>query len=222
MKAKAQKISPKTAIVLIVVGALVVLLAGMFVLVNPQRHKASSLTAEVEKTNAQIAAAEALAKQKPEQQRIRVADLFKVAEAMPDETDMTGIILQLQQTAREAGVEFNSIQPQSSVAGAGYSEQPIDLLFDGNYFSLTDFLFRLRKLVSVHHGTLDATGRLFSVGRIDFAAGKKGFPSISATVHVSAFVYNPAAASPLTLPPTAGSPTETTPSSNAVASGATP
>jgi Tfp pilus assembly protein PilO len=222
VKAKAKKISPKAAVVLIVAGALVVLLTGMFALVMPQRHKASSLTAEIEKTNAQIAAAEALAAQKPEQQRIRVADLFKVAEAMPDERDMTGIILQLQQTAREAGVEFNSIQPQASVAGAGYSEEPIDLLFDGNYFALTDFLFRLRKLVTVHHGTLDATGRLFSVGRIDFTAGKNGFPSITATVHVSTFVYNPAVAAPLTLPPSASESTETTPSSSAVASGATP
>ena len=72
---------------------------------------------------------------------------------------------------------FDSIQPQPLSPGAGYDLQPIDLAFVGNYYSLTDFLFRLRKLVSVHRGTLDATGRLFSVGRIDFAPGEDGFPA---------------------------------------------
>jgi Tfp pilus assembly protein PilO len=221
---KSRKISPKLATGLVVAGALVVLLAGMFALVMPQRHKASDLTAEIDKTNVQIATARALAAQKPEQERIRVADLFKVVEAMPDDPDMTGIILQLQQTAREAGVGFDSIQPQSQqAAGTGYSEQPIDLTFAGNYFSLTDFLFRLRKLVTVRHGELNATGRLFSVGKIAFAPGVKGFPSISATIRVSAYAYSPAAAAATTVPPASTDGTETTPSaSSAVASGVAP
>jgi Tfp pilus assembly protein PilO len=221
VSAKARKISPTTASVLVVAGALVVLLAGMFALVLPQRHKASSLTEEIASTHTQIVTARALAALKPEQQRIRVADLFKVVKAMPDDSDMTGIILQLQQTASDAGVEFASIQPQPSVAGLGYAEQPIDLAFDGNYFSLTDFLFRLRKLVTVHHGALDATGRLFSVGRIDFAPSDKGFPQIAATVRVSAFVYSPAAATSPTDTTTTET-TETTSSPAAVASGVTP
>jgi len=220
VSAKARKISPTTASVLVAAGALVVLLAGMFALVMPQRHKASRLTEEIASTQTQIVTARALAAQKPEQQRIRVADLFKVVKSMPDDPDMTGIMLQLQQTASDAGVEFASIQPQPSVAGQGYAEQPIDLTFDGNYFSLTDFLFRLRKLVTVHHGALDATGRLFSVGRIGFAAGAKGFPQIGATVRISAFVYSPAAATSPTDTTTTET-TETT-SSPAVASGVTP
>jgi len=212
-------LSPKVVSMLVGFGGLLVLLAGVFFLVMPQRHKAAHLTEELTKTRTQIVTARSLATQTPEQ-RIRVADLFKVVEAMPDDTDMTGVILQLQQTASEAGVTFDSIQPQPLETGGGFGVQPIDLAFAGNYYSLTDFLFRLRKLVTVHHGTLEATGRLFSVGRLDFAPGADGFPQISATVHVNAYVYSPASAVSSLVPPPTGT-TETS-SSDAQASGVTP
>jgi Tfp pilus assembly protein PilO len=222
VSAKVRKLSPKAAAALVVVGCLIVLLAGVFALVMPQRHKASHLTEEIASTQAQITTARALAAQKPEQ-KIRVADLFKVVKAMPDDPDMTGIILQLQQTAGDAGVEFDSIQPQPVESGSGYGVQPIDLSFNGNFYSLTDFLYRLRKLVTVHHGTLNATGRLFSVDTITFGAGADGFPTIAATVHVSAFVYSPAAAGTTAVSPTTTDTTSTsTPPSPAVASGVTP
>jgi Tfp pilus assembly protein PilO len=224
MKAKLRNLSPTAASMLVAVGSVFVLVLGLFVLVLPQSHKSKQLTDEIAKTQAQIVAARALATQRPEQ-RIRVADLFKVVEAMPDDNDMTGVMLQIQQTASEAGVKFDSITPQVAEAGAGYQVQPIDLTFDGNYYSLTDFLFRLRKLVNVHHGELDATGRLFAVGRLDFAAAEQGFPAISATVRVNAFTYSPTTG----LTPADGATTDTTtttttttPSSGASASGVTP
>jgi Tfp pilus assembly protein PilO len=222
VSAKVRKLSPKAAAALVVVGCLVVLLAGVFALVMPQRHKASQLTKEVASTQAQIVTARALAAQKPEQ-KIRVADLFKVVKAMPDAPDMTGIILQLQQTASDAGVEFDSISPQTAAPGTGYAVQPIDLSFNGNFYALTDFLFRLRRLVTVHHGALNATGRLVSVGTIACAAGADGFPEIGANVHVNAFVYSPAAAVSTSVPPTTTDTTQTaTTASPAVASGVTP
>jgi type IV pilus assembly protein PilO len=219
MSAKARNLSPQVLAVLVGVAGLLVLLAGVFFLVMPQRHKAANLSDQLVKTKTQIVTARALAAQRPEE-RIRVADLFKVVQAMPDDTDMTGIMLQLQQTAGEVGVKFDSIQPQPVTAGSGYDVQPIDLSFVGNYYSLTDFLFRLRKLVSVHRGSLDATGRLFSVGRIDFAPGEDGFPSIAATVRVNAYVYSPAVAASTLAPPTTDT-TETTAPTDAVASGVT-
>src|SRR5205814_4779832 len=191
--------------VLIGHAGLLVVLAGVFFVVLPQNDKAKSLSDELATTQAQIVSARALAAQRPEQ-RIHVADLFKVVEAMPDEPDMTGIIFQLEETASEAGVKFDSIEPQVPVAGAGFEVEPINLTFNGNYYSLTDFLFRLRKLVNVHRGTLDATGRLFAVDRVDFAPADKGFPAILATVHVNAYTYSPVSTTvgivPTTTPPT--------------------
>jgi hypothetical protein len=220
VSAKVRSLSPRAASLLVGAGGLLVLLAGVFLLVLPQSHTAARLSTELASTQAQIVAARALAAQKPEQ-RIRVADLFKVVEAMPDDRDMTGIVLQLQQTASEAGVTFSSIQPKQELEpGPGYQVQPIDLTFEGNYYSLTDFLFRLRKLVDVHRGTLDATGRLFSVGQITFAQAESGFPEITATIHVNAYVYSPSTGGSATVPPT--DTTATTTTVGPVASGVTP
>ena len=218
MSAKKRQLSPKVASVLVAAAGLLVVVAGMYFLVLPQGSKAKHLTAQIASTKAQIVTARALAAQRPEQ-RIRVADLFKVVEAMPDDPDMTGIMFQLQETASEAGVKFDSIEPQAAVPGAGFDVEPIDLTFNGNYYSLTDFLFRLRKLVNVHRGTLDATGRLFAVGRVDFAPAEEGFPVIEASIRVDAFDYAPVTAPTGTVPPMTQ--TTTTASSNASASGVT-
>jgi len=221
VRASLAKLSPTTASVLVALAGAIVLAAGLFLLVMPQRHKAAQLKEDIATTQSQITVARALARQKPEQQ-IRVADVFKVTKAMPDDADMTGVILQLQQTASEAGVEFDSITPSTSETGTGYTVQPIDLSFDGNYYSLNDFLFRLRKLVDVHRGVLDAHGRLFSVASITFGAGTDGYPALTAHLRVNAYVYNPAVTTPVpvTSTGTTGT-TETTPPSDAVASGAT-
>ena len=63
------------------------------------------------------------------------------------------------------------------------------MIFDGNFYELSDFLFRLRTLVGVRHGELDATGRLFSVETIDFAESPDGFPELGATLTLEAYVY---------------------------------
>jgi hypothetical protein len=102
--------------------------------------------------------------------------------------------------------------------------------FNGNFYNLADFLYRLRSLVTVHAGRLDATGRLFSVDTLAFDESEKKFPQIQATLVIDAFVYAAAPASvPAAAPPAASTPTSTTttttttgetPSSSASATGA--
>jgi len=72
--------------------------------------------------------------------------------------------------------------------------RPIDLVFDGNYYELSDFLFRLRSLVRVKGGQLEATGRLFTVNNLNFVESEHAFPQIKATINVTAFVYGTGAA----------------------------
>ena len=226
MSIRKQRLTPKTLAVLVGAAGVVVLALGLFMLVLPQRHKAADLTQQISQTQTQIFVARAAAKKKPEE-RVPVSNLFKLAKAMPDQTDMTGIILQLQKTADESGVELASIQPGSPAAGVGYTTQPINLTIDGKYFAVTNFLEGLRRLVGVENGKLDARGRLFSVTDIHFGPGARGFPSLGAVMDLNAYVYSggssttPAPVATAT-PTTTEQTTTTTSSSNAVASGATP
>jgi type IV pilus assembly protein PilO len=134
-----------------------------------------------------------------------VADLFRLEKAMPNEVDMAGIVLELSRIAQDTGITFESITPQGATAGTGYQVLPVTLVFDGNYFELSDFLYRLRSLVRVRSGHLSANGRLFVVDSISFSESEKAFPRIQATLTVQAFVFGDTAigTAPVAPPPPA-------------------
>ena len=187
-----------------VLGALLVLaaVASYFLLISPQRSKATELKNEADATRAEVVRLRQLAAQVQNTEPIRVADLFRMTKAMPSEVDMPGMILQLNRIARETGIRFDSITPQAPAEANGAQTIPINLMFQGNYFELADFLFRVRSLVSVRGGTLDATGRLFVVDSVSFSEGEKKFPEIAATLTVAAYVYgSSASAAAATAPP---------------------
>ena len=211
MTTKKRKLSPAALSAVIAGVVLAVLAAGLFLVVLPQKNKAADIGKEILATQDQVVQARALATQKPAQP-IRVASLFKLVKAMPDGADMTGIMLQLNQTATDAGIEFDTIAPSKPLPGPGYQKQQIGLTFMGNYYGLTDFLFRLRSLVTVRGGALAASGRLFSVDSIEFGAGVGGFPMIAAKLTVSAYIYGGGVVAP------PGAPTDTTSTSTEPAS----
>lgn len=207
----------------IVVGLLVYGLAGYFLLISPQRGKAASLKKETAATEQQIQQYRAAAAQAKATPPIRVAELFRLTKAMPDDVDMAGILLELSRVARDSGIAFDSITPQGPAAQSGYSTIPITLEFDGNYYELSDFLFRLRNLVRVHEGRLDAQGRLFDVDAISFSESTHSFPRIKATLTVHTFMFGtgtptaPASASTPAAPSTTTTQSPNTPPQGASA-----
>jgi Tfp pilus assembly protein PilO len=203
-----------------VLAALLLLaaVAAYFLLISPQRSKAAELKKEADATREEITRLRALTQQVQQTEPIRVADLFRMTKAMPSEVDMPGMILQLNRIARETGIRFDSITPQAPTEANGAQAIPINLVFQGNYFELADFLFRLRSLVGVRSGTLDATGRLFVVSSVSFSEGEKKFPQIQATLTVAAYVYGSTASAGAAAAPAPATP----PASPAPASPDTP
>ena len=111
---KAQKLTPRVQLALVGGGVVLLLLLGYFVLVSSEKSKASSLSKQIDSTNAQILQARTLSHQSRRVQPIKVATLFRLTKAMPDETDMAGILLQLNLVASQAGISFDSIRPGNS------------------------------------------------------------------------------------------------------------
>jgi Tfp pilus assembly protein PilO len=229
------KAVPKPAAVAIVIAALLVVsAAGYFLLISPQRSKSAELAEEVQSIQAQIQALRISNAQVRDVEPIRVADLFRVSKAMPDTDDMPGMLLELNRIARQTGIRFESITPQEATDAGGYMRRPIDLVFDGNFYELSDFLFRLRSLVRVRGGQLEATGRLFTVNSVNFVESEKEFPRIKATLNVSAYVYGtgavptptppapaePAPADPAPVEPAPAEPAPAPPPASASAAGA--
>jgi type IV pilus assembly protein PilO len=222
----AKSLSQNALIGIIVGGVLLFGLVAWFLLVHPQGGKLNNLKREAtdvqEKIDAyhqQVAAARSTPK-------IEVADVYRLAKAMPNKTDMPDLLLELSQLARDTGIRFDSISPQTAAAVGSYTVLPISVTFNGNFYNLADFLYRLRSLVSVHGGRLDATGRLFAVDTLSFNESDLKFPQIQATLVIDAFVYAAApapAAAPAATPPASTTTTTTTTtetSSTASAAGA--
>jgi len=201
-----QRIPKPAAIALVVVALLVVGALGYFVLISPKRSAASELATQVASTESEIQARRIAQHQTPTAEPIRAADLFRVTKAMPNKSDMPGVLLELNRIARETGIRFESIAPQDGVDAGGYLRQPIDLVFEGNFYELSDFLYRLRTLVAVQNGELRATGRLFTVRTLSFVEGDRAFPQIKATLGVDAYVYGTGAPSAAPVPTPAPAP----------------
>jgi hypothetical protein len=200
---------PQSAQIAIALAAVLVLaLVGYFAVVKPQKGTAADLSTQVAATDKQIADARALLAKSKDAQKVRVADLFRLTKAMPDQPDEAGIVLELTNVARESGIEFDSISPQGSTALTGYQVVPIDVVFEGNFFQLTDFLFRLRGLVDVRRGALAADGRLFTVDSVEFSEGELKFPEVKATLTVDAYIYGTGAT--VSAPPQTAAPATTT------------
>jgi hypothetical protein len=204
-----QQLHPGALIGIVLGGVLLVGLAGWFLLVRPQGAKLESLKAQTAEVQAKVDAYQqqvAAARAAP---KIEVADVYRLAKAMPDRTDMPDLLLELSQLARDTGIRFDSISPQSGAAIGSYQVIPIAVTFNGNFYNLADFLYRLRSLVSVHGGRLDATGRLFSVDTMTFNESPLHFPQIQASLVIDAFVYGSGSPPPLVAPPPTTSTTST-------------
>lgn len=170
--------------------AALVAIAGFLFALRPKQSEEASLKREIAATQTRLAAARALAGQKP--QAIRGSELFQLSQAMPDAPDMPGLLLQLNDLANAAGITLTAISPLAPQQQAGYQVLPIRLVFEGDYYRLTDLLYRMRTLVSVRNGSLETAGRLFSVDAISFSPGATGFPALKAAIDVSAFSYGTA------------------------------
>jgi Tfp pilus assembly protein PilO len=180
---------PKGATVAMIVGGdVLLLLMGWLLLVSPQRSTAQSIARSVQATQAQIIEArkpiiQPRAVRPPTQPEIKTAYLYKLSKAMPMTQDMPNLLLELSQVVRNAGVQLTSLSPAlPDPSGA----TGVTLAVTGDFYSVTDLLYRLRGLVAVHDGALDVAGRLFtikSIGLTPTGAGKALNGSIQLTTY---------------------------------------
>jgi hypothetical protein len=184
-----RRLSPAVAAALGVVIALLLAAAGWFLLVSPQRARAANLDEQTAEVEAQIGIARSAQLAADDVQPIRAADLFRLSKAMPSDLDISGVLLELSKIARETGITFKSIVPGATATAQSFRVQPIELTFAGDFYSLSDFLYRLRTLVGVNGGRLNAKGRLFTIDKLAFSEGDDGFPQVAASLSVSAYLY---------------------------------
>jgi Tfp pilus assembly protein PilO len=225
VKKKLKSLDPRIHYAAVVIGLLIFGFVGHMMLVAPQGKQALAVQAQVDAQNTQIFQRKAQLRT-THAPTIRTADVFKLSRAMPDATDMPGIILAISDVARSAGIGFELIEPVLAVPptayGASWSPVRIHLRFNGDFYGLSDFLYRLRTMVAVHDGTLQADGRLLNVDAVNFSVSPDKFPQISAELFLDAYTYGNAVAAATPPPtPTPGADSSSTDSSSTATDGAT-
>jgi hypothetical protein len=190
--AKGKKLSRNGGIALIVGGDLLLLVLGWFMLISPQRATAQSIRLATSAAEAQIVQAKQVAATPPpaaiQQPEIKTADIYSLADAMPSTIDMPDLLLELNQLARAAGVTVTKFSPGQLTALTGYSVEPLGIGLVGDFYTITDMLYRMRTLVAVRHGDLQTSGRLFSVDSVTLAPSGKG-AGLTADVALNAYLY---------------------------------
>jgi len=205
---KGRRISRSTGVALIVGGDLLLLVLGWVLLVSPQRATARSIARSADATQVQVQQAQVRAPAapvQPKQPEIRTAYLYKLSKAMPMTTDMPNLLLELSQTVRAAGVQLSALTPGATDATG---TTPVTMAVSGDFYSLTDLLYRLRSLVTVRDGALDVSGRLFSVKSVNFAPAGSG-ARLSSTIQLSTYTFGAAAAAAATPAPAPATDTST-------------
>jgi type IV pilus assembly PilO-like protein len=219
-------ISRRALLALVVVALVAVAALGYLALIAPKRSVAADLDRQTAAVQAKVAEYRAATPTQQAARAAKAATVFKLVKAMPEKTDMSGVILELGEVASGSGIVFDAITPGVATAENGYHALPITLVFRGNYYGLTDFLFRLRNLVAVRDGRLSAHGRLFAVDTVSFVEDdERSFPYVKAELTVTAFVFGAAPVGALgaeTQTTTEPTPGETTPATTQPSNDAAP
>jgi Tfp pilus assembly protein PilO len=137
---------------LILAGAVAALLAVLVLvlLVLPQFQTLRTSDDQIAEADAQISQAQSLLAQRQEVKARSVeteAKRMRLANQMPETPELPSLIIELQDTVNEAGLEFASLTPtEPSVTEAGYSEITMAMLVRGTWQDTVDLMQRLPKL----------------------------------------------------------------------------
>jgi hypothetical protein len=186
------------------VVAAVICAGWYFLLFSPLQQKASDLgdqksakATELQLAKNEVDRLSAMKKSAPQAK----ADLVRLRKLVPAELQQPGFIVELAQTARASGLDWTSAAPDKPVLGTPFSVEPLSLAFQGKYFDLEDFLWRLEDYVDYRNQSFLVTGRMFAVTAMDI--GLEGTtvvngesPKLIVSMTVQGFNWTPEAAIP--------------------------
>jgi Tfp pilus assembly protein PilO len=196
------RLSGRTALALSALTLLALALLGWFLLLSPQRSKATGLENQITAAQTQLALARVV--NRGSQKQASSGPRRRLETAMPNDVRMSEILRQLSWAAATAHVRIDGIAPQDLAPHTGYQAIPLSVTLQGRYFAITRFLRLLHTQAIAKGSQIHASGRLFTVDAIQFSTNPED-ELIQASLSIDAFSYGSAAGtSPHPLDPSAG------------------
>lgn len=181
---KGLKLSPRDQ--LIVGIAVIVLVAVLFsiFLVYPQIQKRQELKVRQAEVQKQVLSAEATLarlKEAKAQSVVNRAELMRIANQVPDDPEMPTLIVQVQDIANQAGVEFVSITPAEPKVEGSVKTIELGIALTGEFRDCVDFMTRLWALTR-------------EVRVTNMSMLSQSYPILAVELKAKAFVMAPPAA----------------------------
>jgi Tfp pilus assembly protein PilO len=130
------------------IAVLIMLGFGIFGL-RPQLSKISELRSQQEEESRKKQDSEATLlrlKQAKKEAAETETKLIESKKRVPEDPQLASLLMEIQDTANQAGVDFVSIKPGDMAAQANITNIPLLIHIEGSYFDLVDFLYRLKDL----------------------------------------------------------------------------
>jgi len=227
-------------IVIVIVAVVAAIAASWILVVSPKRDQAAKLQTKVAAEQQKLDSARTQLAQNAaasKQYASNYAALARLGEAVPASDDIPSLIIQLQNAADGAKVDFQSLQngsgstpggaaaaaPATGSATAGASSatgENLSFSFSGSYFQLANFFNKVQHFVTPNGNGVLVRGRLISLNSVNLAPGSGGFPQI--TAQITATIYTEAAPSGSTGAATGGSSATSSTQSTSGSSSTTP
>ncbi|MBE0428371.1 MAG: type 4a pilus biogenesis protein PilO [Thermoleophilia bacterium] len=199
--------------ILVGLGIVVLLVAWYFLIIGPKRDEVADVDGQLKTERESFETnRERIRRIGEERQAASLAtgELLKLYKLVPADEQVPSLIVELQQSANEAGIEFMKIEPTDAFPGPnGNTVIPFDMEFQGNFFDVNDFLFRIENFARLEGNDINVSGRLVSVVTIEIseASVEAGFPDVLVKLGLNAFMTGSpqaAVAGPATPPADTG------------------
>ncbi len=182
--------------ILIGLAIVVFLVAWWFLIIGPKRDDAATKEATYQTEKATYDQSYARVQRIDEERAAAgqaTSDLLKLNKLIPLDNQVPSMIVELQATANEAGIKFLKIVPNAAVAGTGGGTiVPFELNFQGQYYDVNDFLYRVENFARMEGNDVTVSGRLISVATLQLVEPEAGaFPEVLVKMGANAYMTSP-------------------------------
>jgi Tfp pilus assembly protein PilO len=198
-------VSRRIKLLLIGLGVVVVAVLVFFLLIKPVMDDIGEINGQIDQTQSEIDALRgevARAESTKAEARRNQARLLELAKMIPPTAELPSLIVQIQDLADKAGIDWIQITPsEARDSGTGsYQIVQLSLQFEGTYYNVSDFLWRTERMAG-GPGRLLATKSL-SLRLAPEEEGTTGSVTagtgLVADITLFAFVMQPIAQAPAT------------------------
>lgn len=182
--------------ILIGLGVVVLLVAWWFLIISPKRDDIATKESQYQ-SEKQVYDKDYARVQRINEERTAAkdaaGDLLKLNKLIPVDSQVPSMMVELQSTANDAGIKFMKIVPDTPVAGSeGGTVVPFSLEFQGQYFDVNDFLYRVENYARMEGNDISVSGRLINIVTLDLVEPSVGgFPDVLVKIGANAYMTSP-------------------------------